>query len=60
MRDHIGEGYKSHRIQGEGSFFGFVELGFHKRSVFFHSFGEDLLIRVEDFIFLELSDFKHM
>ena len=44
----------------EKAAFRFLGLGFHKRSVLFHSFGEGLEIRVEDFIFLKILDFKRM
>ena len=36
MRDHIEEGYKSHRIEGEGSFL-ILGLGFDRRRVLLHS-----------------------
>ena len=45
MRDYNEKGYKSHKIQGEGSF-GFLGLGFLRGSVLSIFWGEVLLIKV--------------
>ena len=60
MRDHIGEGYKSLRIQGEGSFCSWRMRVFIGEVFFLIVLGKVYILGLKISCILETFDFKHI